>query len=134
MSRARFVIVTTTVPTRTVARQLAGQIVDSRLAACVQFWPIHSIYRWKGGIESNPETILVCKTRKVLVPALQTLIRRLHSYEIPEVIVTPIQDGLPSYLEWIAGETGPTRGTPPPRLTFPTPVITTSPSRKGRQA
>lgn len=120
--------VTTTVATRKDALKLAGDIVGSRLAACVQFWPIHSTYRWQGKIESGGEYRLSCKTRTTRVPELIRFIRTRHSYEVPEIIATIIANGLPAYLEWLVQE------TPPPRLTFTPPTTRKRAARSGRTA
>ncbi len=98
-------IVTTTVDSKDLAVQLADLITSARLAACVQFWPIRSVYWWQGKKESNTEFILHCKTQTHLVPALQEFIHGHHSYEVPEIIVTPILSGHPPYLDWIHRET-----------------------------
>lgn len=97
--------VTTTVATKKDAITMADTLVGSGLAACVQFWPIRSVYRWRGKIESGSEFRLSCKTRTTRVPALIRLIRTHHSYEVPEIMATAIADGLPAYLKWIEAET-----------------------------
>ncbi len=98
-------IVNTTLPDEAAARKMAGRIVTSRLAACAQIMPIHSVYRWKGRIESAPELLVVCKTRAALAERLVRFIRRHHPYEVPEILVQPLRDGLPEYLAWIDTET-----------------------------
>ena len=100
-----FVVVTTTVDGESPARQLARRIVEARLAACVQLFPIHSIYRWKGKVESADEYLLLAKTRKSLSGKLVRFVRAHHSYEVPEITVTPILGGWGDYLRWIAEET-----------------------------
>lgn len=100
-------IVSTTVASEALARELAGLITAARLAACVQFWPIHSTYWWQGKVESGTELLLQSKTCAERLPALQDLIRSHHPYEIPEIIVTPIVGGHTAYLDWIHQETIP---------------------------
>jgi periplasmic divalent cation tolerance protein len=100
-------MVTTTVAARSDARRLAHAIVEERLAACVQFWPIRSVYRWQGKIEDSGEFAVVCKTRASRAPELQRFIRTRHAYELPELVVTPIAGGLPDYLRWVAEGCGP---------------------------
>jgi periplasmic divalent cation tolerance protein len=108
--------ITTTVATEKDAIKMADAIVGSGLAACVQFWPIRSVYRWRGKIESGREFRLSCKTRATRVSALIEFIRVHHSYEVPEVMATTIEGGLPAYLKWIDQETRRSRLTfsPPP--------------------
>lgn len=100
-------IVSTTVASEALAQELAGRITTARLAACVQSWPIRSVYWWQGKVESGAEILIQSKTRTELVPALQDLIRTHHPYEVPEIIVTPILGGHPAYLDWIRQETTP---------------------------
>jgi periplasmic divalent cation tolerance protein len=99
------VVVRTTVDNEAAARETARRIVDKRLAACVQFTPIESIYHWKGAVETAAEYLLLAKTRAALASALSAFIREHHSYETPEIVVTPILDGDDDYLEWIRSET-----------------------------
>lgn len=102
-----FVTVTTTVDTDAKAIALARVIVEQRLAACVQRLPVESTYQWQGAIEEAKEILLVAKTQATKAAALMDLIREHHSYETPEIVVTPIKDGLPEYLAWIEEETSP---------------------------
>jgi periplasmic divalent cation tolerance protein len=100
-----FVVVQTTLDDDEQARELAGRLVEERLAACVQCIPIHSTYRWQGKVESNQEILLVAKTRSTVAAELQSFIREHHPYELPELIITPIAGGLAEYLDWIRAET-----------------------------
>ncbi len=112
----QFVCVTTTVDSVPKARKLAGAIVGSRLAACVQYMPIRSIYRWNGRVESAAEQLLVAKTRASAANRLVAYIRKNHSYELPEITIVPIKGGLAGYLAWIDAETketGRTRASNP---------------------
>jgi len=100
-----FVVVSTTVDGISGAGRLAQIIVENRLAACVQYRPIRSVYRWKNKIESAEEYLLVAKTRASLANRLVKFIQSVHSYELPEVTVMPITAGLAKYLDWIYDET-----------------------------
>jgi periplasmic divalent cation tolerance protein len=120
--------VTTTVATEKDAITMADAIVGAGLAACVQFWPIRSVYRWRGKIESGPEFRLSCKTRATRVTALIQFILAHHSYEVPEIIATPLSGGLPAYLKWIEQETRRSR------LTFSPPTTRKRVSRSSRTA
>jgi prepilin-type N-terminal cleavage/methylation domain-containing protein len=108
-------IVITTIASRAAAMKMARQIVAARLAACVQIVPIHSVYRWKGAVESAGEYRLEAKTRAALVPRLTAFIRRRHCYELPEIVAVPLAGGLKEYSDWIAAET---LATPPGRKGF----------------
>ena len=100
-----FVIVSTTIDGANRAEKLAGQIVESRLAACVQYMPASSVYRWKGNIEKAKEYLLLSKTKSSLAMKLVAFIRKNHSYEVPEIVITKIAGGLGEYLSWIDQET-----------------------------
>ena len=96
-------IVLCTVPDRESAERIATALVTERLAACVNIVPgITSIYRWKNRIEKDAELLLIIKTHSAVFDTLQDSIRKLHPYELPEVIAVPITDGLPEYLDWIS--------------------------------
>jgi len=103
--KSGFVVVSTAVASESEAEALARRIVNERLAACVQYTPVQSIYRWKGAVESASEYLLRAKTRASLVDELFACIRNVHSYEVPEIVVTPIIGGLEEYLGWIRKET-----------------------------
>lgn len=88
------------------ALSIARTLVEEQLVACVNVIPrIRSIYRWKGEICDDEELLLVMKTRSDLFPVLQNRIRKLHSYEVPEIISFPIVEGLPEYLNWVTEST-----------------------------
>ena len=93
-------------PERAVAEALARELLVARLAACIQIGQtVHSLYHWKGEIETADETPLTIKTRTDLYPRLEAAIRARHPYELPEIVAVPITHGLPAYLDWIAAET-----------------------------
>ena len=99
-------LVITNLPDTATAAKLAQQIIEARLAACVnQLAPCTSTYRWQGKIESATEIPLLIKTTQTAYPQLEELIRRAHPYELPEIIAVPITAGLPAYLDWLNTET-----------------------------
>jgi len=99
--------VLTTVEKREEAETIARALVEKRLAACVQVvGPIISTYRWKGEIETAEEWQCLVKTRRELYPQVERAIRRLHSYEVPEIIATPIVAASADYLEWLNENVG----------------------------
>ncbi len=99
-------LVLTHLPDREQALALARSLVTARLAACVNVGTaVESMYHWQGEIETSREVPLTIKTRVALLPAVETAILARHPYELPEIIVVPITDGLDRYLHWIAAET-----------------------------
>lgn len=95
-------IVLTTAGSAEEARKIALHLIENRLAACVNLIPrVESIYRWQGKVESAAEWLLLVKTTAKRVPAVRDAIGELHSYELPECIVLPIEDGSAPYLQWL---------------------------------
>lgn len=101
--RTANVVVLVTCASRKEAERLARAVVERKLAACVNVAaPVRSVYRWKGKVETAAEFPMVIKTTRGKFAALEKEIRRLHSYETPEIIALPILAGLKAYLRWIA--------------------------------
>ena len=99
-------LVLTHLPNAESARSLARQLVEQRLAACVNILaPCRSVYRWQGKIEDAEEVPLLIKTTAARYNALEAAIRAGHPYELPEIIAVPVACGLPGYLAWVATET-----------------------------
>ena len=107
MSMTDYCVVVTTVAGEAKARALASAVLASRTAACVQWFAVESMYLWKGAVENEREILVQAKTTRDRCAALQECIRNHHDYETPEIIVLPITDGLPEYLDWIRGQTRP---------------------------
>jgi periplasmic divalent cation tolerance protein len=86
------------------ARRIARALVEKRLAACGNILeaPVRSIYRWKSKVETAREYLLLIKTSRRRFAALQAEVKRLHSYDVPEIIALPIASGSPEYLKWIS--------------------------------
>jgi periplasmic divalent cation tolerance protein len=95
-------IVLTTAASEEEAYKIARHLVERRLAACVNIVPqITSIYRWQGKVEEAREWLLIVKTTAAAFAAVRDAIAEVHSYDVPECIGLPIEDGSPSYLKWI---------------------------------
>jgi periplasmic divalent cation tolerance protein len=100
------VIVTTTTDSEEAARDLAAQVVAAKLGACAQIvGPITSVYRWEGEVRTDPEWRVEIKTAADRVPPLVSLLKSVHSYDVPEIIATPIEGGSADYLAWLVSET-----------------------------
>lgn len=88
------------------ATRVADALLDAHLAACVQVsGPVTSRYRWQGTMETATEWLAVAKSRLELVDRVAVEVRRVHAYELPEVVATPIVAGDPDYLRWLLDET-----------------------------
>ena len=106
MPSDQFVIVLTTLPVEGDVETLAAQLVDERLAACVNILPaMRSVYRWKNAVERADERQLVIKTSRARVTALEARLRALHPYDVPEFVVLPVDSGSADYLSWLAENT-----------------------------
>ena len=89
------------------AARIGRQIIDERLAACVNILgPICSIYRWKGSVETSDEVAAIFKTSDEQVGALITRIAALHSYDVPCIATWPIDKILGSYADWVEENVG----------------------------
>lgn len=96
-------MVFTTTGSKAEAEKIASALVERLHAACVNVvGPIASTYRWQGKVERAEEFLLVIKTTADAVERVRSTIAELHSYELPEFVVLPIESGSEAYLEWIA--------------------------------
>ncbi|MCC7157184.1 MAG: divalent-cation tolerance protein CutA, partial [Bryobacterales bacterium] len=87
------------------AEKIARRLIEQRLAACVSLTPgAVSHYRWKGAIETSEEVMLTIKSRRSLFERLRAEIRRIHSYETPEILAVAVIDGDKDYLDWMERE------------------------------
>ncbi|HEX9392127.1 MAG TPA: divalent-cation tolerance protein CutA [Usitatibacteraceae bacterium] len=99
-------LVITTLPDENHAVKMAEALVAGQLAACVHIFPPGmSVYRWHGEIHKEREVTVLVKTVATRYAELEASIRRLHPYDVPEVIGFPVSRGLPAYLQWIMDET-----------------------------
>lgn len=97
-----YIQVVTTTEREEDARAIARALVEERLAGCVQIiGPITSIYRWQGRIETSREWQCWAKSRREHYEQIQETIRRLHPYEVPEILALDVVAGNPAYLQWL---------------------------------
>jgi periplasmic divalent cation tolerance protein len=88
------------------ARRIGGELVSSRLAACVNIIPgMQSIYRWEGALQEGEETILIAKTSAERVSDLTRRVKALHSYDCPCVVSLAVQGGNQAFIDWVGAET-----------------------------
>jgi len=99
------VVVLTTVAADDGAEVFARQLVEERLAACVNLHPpMVSFYRWEGQLTRDAERQIVIKTTRDRVPALEARLKALHTYDLPEFLVLPVEQGSEAYLVWVSGQ------------------------------
>jgi periplasmic divalent cation tolerance protein len=101
------VLVLTTLPLAADAEALAEALVEERLAACVSIGaPMTSVFRWQGVVERAQERQVVLKTVRGKVPLLESRLGALHPYDVPELLVVPVEGGAAAYLAWVRECTG----------------------------
>lgn len=94
------------VPSQDVADKISTSLLSEKLVACVNTIPgIKSSYWWEGKIAHDQELLLMMKTRSTLISMVTDKIKKLHPYDVPEVIFQPIVAGNDKYLEWIGEST-----------------------------
>ncbi len=101
----KYVQVQTTVGSEEEAFLYASSLIKMNFAACVHYYPIKSIYRWKGQIEKSDEFILLIKAPLKNSNKIIEYLKLEHSYEIPEILVLDFNGGSKEYLDWIDEET-----------------------------
>ncbi|PWU10470.1 MAG: divalent-cation tolerance protein CutA [Verrucomicrobia bacterium] len=99
---SNFLIVLVTAPDLRTARKLARAALEAKLVACANLIPkIESHYWWGGKMEKSSEVLLLLKTTRPRLKALQKLILAHHPYDTPEFIVLPLDSGNRRYLDWL---------------------------------
>jgi periplasmic divalent cation tolerance protein len=97
-----------TAPDLEVAERLVRALVEERIIACGNIVPaLISIYRWQGEVERSGEVLIIVKTTTAEVPRLLDRVPELHPYEVPEVLVLPVEAGYGPYLSWVRECVGP---------------------------
>ena len=100
------VVVLTTVATEDEAFVLVRTLLDRRLVACGTLLPgARSLYRWEDRVADESEVVVLLKTRRERVAALEAAFAELHPYKVPELLALPVSDGMEQYLAWIGRET-----------------------------
>ena len=83
------------------AKKIGRKLVEERLAACANIFPITSVYRWKENIEEANEFGILVKTKTDKVKAIEKRVKEIHSYEVPCVVSFRMEEGSAGYLKWI---------------------------------
>lgn len=99
-------VVFVTYPNGKAANRVSDYLLKNRLAACANHVAgVRSAYWWKGKLETAREVLVIYKTRTSLVRKFTATVKKLHPYEVPEIIALPISKGNPDYLKWIEQST-----------------------------
>ena len=99
---SRCLVVITTTSTKKEATTIVRALLEERLIACANIiGPISSMFWWKDKIDEATEFLVLMKSSRKLFDKLSERVKKIHSYEVPEVIALPILKGLPSYLSWL---------------------------------
>jgi periplasmic divalent cation tolerance protein len=97
------VVVMVTAADMAEAERIARAALEGKLVACANLVPgLRSFFWWEGKIDTAEEVLILFKTRREKLDALQSVIRAEHSYEVFEMVAMPILGGSPEYLRWIA--------------------------------
>ncbi|NLA75869.1 MAG: divalent-cation tolerance protein CutA [Deltaproteobacteria bacterium] len=100
-----FIQVFITVNSLKKAREIAGALIKTRLAACVQIsGPITSMYKWQGKITEDQEWLIIAKSDRARFNDLSNEVKQIHPYEVPEILALPVIEGNSSYLNWLKEE------------------------------
>lgn len=104
MERAVFVY--TTFPSVVEAEDTGRNLLEGGVAACVNILPgMISYYRWQGAIERAEEVVMIIKTRASLAEDVRVIVKQMHSYSAPAILVIPIESVDQTYFEWLLAET-----------------------------
>jgi periplasmic divalent cation tolerance protein len=96
------IVVYITAPNEEEAVKISCAIVGEKLAGCVNIVKgIRSIYSWQGNMEDDSEVLLIAKTQRHLFGSLESRVKELHSYTVPEIIALPVVQGSKEYLDWL---------------------------------
>jgi periplasmic divalent cation tolerance protein len=96
------IVVLVTAANNKEAEKIAGGLIFHKLAACVNIVPkVDSLFRWQGKVDRAKEVLLVIKTKGTAFGKIVSLVKKLHSYDVPEIIALPIIKGEKKYMEWL---------------------------------
>jgi uncharacterized protein involved in tolerance to divalent cations len=111
-SAAPYRVVLVTAPDLKVARKLAEAALEARLVACANLIPaLESHYWWQGKLEKSAEVLIVFKTTRPRLAALEKCVVKHHPYDTPEFVVLQITAGNKRYLDWLAASVKPGRSS-----------------------
>jgi len=102
MEEPKYIVVFITTGSTEEAQQISRILLEQRKVACVNIIPkVDSLFWWEDKLDSAQENLLIAKTKASLLPEIINLVKKVHSYDVPEIIALPIVGGNQEYLEWI---------------------------------
>ncbi len=105
MKESSPIVVLITAASEEEAQKIAGMLLNQRKAACVNIMPgVDSLFWWQGKLDSARESLLIVKTGARLLPEIIEMVKKIHSYQVPEIIALPIVGGNEDYLKWLDSE------------------------------
>ena len=106
MAKNGLIVILITAGNAEEAEKISKTLVKRRLAACVNVIPeVSSQFWWQDKLETAKESLLIVKTKGVLLPEVIKSVKKVHTYSVPEIIALPISGGNPDYLDWVDSET-----------------------------
>lgn len=97
----KYAVALTTCASEDDAKKIIASLLEKKLAACIQTYPVNSFYYWKDSLCNDREILLLIKCKHELFDSIKNDILENHNYELPEIILLPIIDGYEKYLSWI---------------------------------
>jgi periplasmic divalent cation tolerance protein len=97
----KYCVIETTFKKVSEAKKMAKILFGAKLVSCAQISTIESLYFWRGKIENEKEFLLSVKTKVKLYKNVAKVIKQSHSYDLPQIIMTPILDGSKPYFDWM---------------------------------
>ena len=102
LKESTYIVILITTADTEEAQLISSALLEQKKAACVNVISgVNSLFWWDGKLDSAQESLLIVKTKTSLLPEIINLVKRVHSYDVPEIIALPIVGGNPDYLEWI---------------------------------
>ena len=102
MEEPKYIVVFITTGSTEEAQHISRILLEQRKVACVNIIPkVDSLFWWEDKLDSAQENLLIAKTKASLLPEIINLVKKVHSYDVPEIIALPIVGGNQEYLEWI---------------------------------
>jgi periplasmic divalent cation tolerance protein len=108
----KYVVLFSTTASMDEAQNISDYLIANHIAACVNIIPsIRSVYWWDNKVNHDSEVLMIIKTETTKIPEVEKSIRRLHSYETPELIALPLHYGIAEYLQWMSEALSPSNET-----------------------